>query len=233
MNVLDYVKAFNEFLWNSFLMYALLGVGIFYTVYLGFPQIRHLNLAFKYAFGPIFKKRKPGETKVNSFQALATAVAAQVGTGNIGGVATAIASGGMGAIFWMWVSALLGMSTIFSEAVLAQKYKKEYHGETVGGSAYYLYYGLGSKWLAVCFSVAIVLALGFVGNMVQANSISIALNNAFHIPSYIIGIVLAAVVGVVIIGGQRRITAIAELLVPFMAVVYILGSLVIIYMFAD
>ena len=231
MNVLDYVKAFNEFLWNSFLMYALLGVGIFYTVYLGFPQIRHLNLAFKYAFGPIFKKRKPGETKVNSFQALATAVAAQVGTGNIGGVATAIASGGMGAIFWMWVSALLGMSTIFSEAVLAQKYKKEYHGETVGGSAYYLYYGLGSKWLAVCFSVAI--ALGFVGNMVQANSISIALNNAFHIPSYIIGIVLAAVVGVVIIGGQRRITAIAELLVPFMAVVYILGSLVIIYMFAD
>ena len=130
MNVLDYVKAFNEFLWNSFLMYALLGVGIFYTVYLGFPQIRHLNLAFKYAFGPIFKKRKPGETKVNSFQALATAVAAQVGTGNIGGVATAIASGGMGAIFWMWVSALLGMSTIFSEAVLAQKYKKEYHGET-------------------------------------------------------------------------------------------------------
>ena len=229
MNVLDYVKAFNEFLWNSFLMYALLGVGIFYTVYLGFPQIRHLNLAFKYAFGPIFKKRKPGETKVNSFQALATAVAAQVGTGNIGGVATAIASGGMGAIFWMWVSALLGMSTIFSEAVLAQKYKKEYHGETVGGSAYYLYYGLGSKWLAVCFSVAIVLALGFVGNMVQANSISIALNNAFHI----IGIVLAAIVGVVIIGGQRRITAIAELLVPFMAVVYILGSLVIIYMFAD
>ena len=182
MNVLDYVKAFNEFLWNSFLMYALLGVGIFYTVYLGFPQIRHLNLAFKYAFGPIFKKRKPGETKVNSFQALATAVAAQVGTGNIGGVATAIASGGMGAIFWMWISALLGMSTIFSEAVLAQKYKKEYHGETVGGSAYYLYYGLGSKWLAVCFSVAIVLALGFVGNMVQANSISIALNNAFHIP---------------------------------------------------
>ena len=148
-------------------------------------------------------------------------------------MATAIASGGMGAIFWMWVSALLGMSTIFSEAVLAQKYKKEYHGETVGGSAYYLYYGLGSKWLAVCFSVAIVLALGFVGNMVQANSISIALNNAFHIPSYIIGIVLAAVVGVVIIGGQRRITAIAELLVPFMAVVYILGSLVIIYMFAD
>ena len=110
MSPLDYVKAFNEFLWNSFLMYALLGVGIFYTVYLGFPQLRHLNLAFKYAFGPIFKKRKPGETKVNSFQALATAVAAQVGTGNIGGVATAIATGGLGAIFWMWMSALLGMA---------------------------------------------------------------------------------------------------------------------------
>ena len=99
MSPLDYVKTFNEFLWNSFLMYALLGVGIFYTVYLGFPQIRHLNLAFKYAFGPVFKKRKPGEKKVNSFQALATAVAAQVGTGNIGGVATAVATGGLGAIF--------------------------------------------------------------------------------------------------------------------------------------
>lgn len=233
MTALDTVKAFNELLWNHFLMYALLGVGIFYTVYLGFPQIRHLNLAFKYAFGPVFKKKKPGENKVSSFQALATAVAAQVGTGNIGGVATAIATGGMGAIFWMWLSALLGMSTIFSEAVLAQKYKKEYHGETVGGSAYYLYYGLGSKWLAVFFSIAIVFALGCVGNMVQANSISIALTNAFHISPYIVGFVLAAVVAVVIIGGQRRITSLAELLVPFMAVVYIIGSLVIVFMFAD
>lgn len=233
MTALDIVKAFNELLWNHFLMYALLGVGIFYTVYLGFPQIRHLNLAFKYAFGPVFKKKNPGENKVSSFQALATAVAAQVGTGNIGGVATAIATGGMGAIFWMWLSALLGMSTIFSEAVLAQKYKKEYHGETVGGSAYYLYYGLGSKWLAVFFSIAIVFALGCVGNMVQANSISIALTNAFHISPYIVGFVLAAVVAVVIIGGQRRITSLAELLVPFMAVVYIIGSLVIIFMFAD
>ena len=233
MTALDIVKAFNELLWNHFLMYALLGVGIFYTVYLGFPQIRHLNLAFKYAFGPVFKKKNPGENKVSSFQALATAVAAQVGTGNIGGVATAIATGGMGAIFWMWLSALLGMSTIFSEAVLAQKYKKEYHGETVGGSAYYLYYGLGSKWLAVFFSIAIVFALGCVGNMVQANSISIALTNAFHISPYIVGFVLAAVVAVVIIGGQRRIISLAELLVPFMAVVYIIGSLVIIFMFAD
>lgn len=232
MTALDIVKAFNELLWNHFLMYALLGVGIFYTVYLGFPQIRHLNLAFKYAFGPVFKKKNPGENKVSSFQALATAVAAQVGTGNIGGVATAIATGGMGAIFWMWLSALLGMSTIFSEAVLAQKYKKEYHGETVGGSAYYLYYGLGSKWLAVFFSIAIVFALGCVGNMVQANSISIALTNTFHISPYIVGFVLAAVVAVVIIGGQRRITSLAELLVPFMAVVYIIGSLVIIFMFA-
>ena len=233
MTALDIVKAFNELLWNHFLMYALLGVGIFYTVYLGFPQIRHLNLAFKYAFGPVFKKKNPGENKVSSFQALATAVAAQVGTGNIGGVATAIATGGMGTIFWMWLSALLGMSTIFSEAVLAQKYKKEYHGETVGGSAYYLYYGLGSKWLAVFFSIAIVFALGCVGNMVQANSISIALTNAFHISPYIVGFVLAAVVAVVIIGGQRRIISLAELLVPFMAVVYIIGSLVIIFMFAD
>jgi len=228
MNVLDVLNQIDSFVWGPPLLILLVGTGILLTYRLRLLQIFQL----KKALSLIFSAENKGSGDIDSFKALCTALAATVGTGNIVGVATAIKAGGPGAIFWMWVSALLGMSTIFSEAVLAQKYKKEYHGETVGGSAYYLYYGLGSKWLAVCFSVAIVLALGFVGNMVQANSISIALNNAFHIPSYIIGIVLAAVVGVVIIGGQRRITAIAELLVPFMAIVYILGSLVIIYMFA-
>lgn len=132
MNAIDYVKRFNELLWNEFLMYILLAVGIFYTIYLGFPQIRHFGLMFKYAFGPIFRRRKKHvknhvkheKNHINSFQALATAVAAQVGTGNIGGVATAIATGGVGAIFWMWISSLLGMGTIFSEATLARSIER-------------------------------------------------------------------------------------------------------------
>lgn len=234
MDLISFVRAFNDVLWNNFLMYALLCVGIFYTVYLGFPQVRHLALAFKYAFGGVFKKREKGDAaNVNSFQALATAVAAQVGTGNIGGVATAIAMGGMGAIFWMWVSALLGMGTIFSEAVLAQKYKEVRHGEVVGGPAFYIHHGLKSKVLACFFSVALICALSFVGNMVQANSISLAITSAFNVSPYVVGALIAALVALVIVGGQRRITSIAELVVPFMALVYILGSIVILFMFSD
>ena len=216
MNALDYVKQFNGFLWNDFLMYVLLAVGIFYTIYLGFPQIRHFGLMFKYAFGPAFKRRKKRDKhakqdeahKVNSFQALATAVAAQVGTGNIGGVATAIATGGVGAIFWMWVSSLLGMGTIFSEATLAQKYREVKDGGVSGGPAYYISKGLKCHPLAVFFALAIILALGCVGNMVQANSISIAIVNSLgtgpdtmaYLP-YLIGVALALLVGVVIMGG--------------------------------
>lgn len=234
MDLISFVRAFNDVLWNNFLMYALLCVGIFYTVYLGFPQVRHLALAFKYAFGGVFKKREKGDAaNVNSFQALATAVAAQVGTGNIGGVATAIAMGGMGAIFWMWVSALLGMGTIFSEAVLAQKYKEVRHGEVVGGPAFYIHHGLKSKVLACFFSVALIFALSFVGNMVQANSISLGITSAFNVSPYVVGALIAALVALVIVGGQRRITSIAELVVPFMALVYILGSIVILFMFSD
>lgn len=188
------VKAINSVLWSKFLMYALLALGIFYTIYLGFPQITKLGLAFKYAFGGLFKKKDKskekddGEVEVNSFQALATAIAAQVGTGNIGGVATAVASGGPGAIFWMWVSGILGMSTIFAEAVLAQLYKEERDGEPVGGPSYYISKGLNSKVLASIFSVAIILALGFVGNMVQSNSISLAMSNALNVNALYIGI---------------------------------------------
>lgn len=215
-------------------MYILLVVGIFYTIYLGFPQIRHFGLMFKYAFGPAFKRRKKEAHEkhhVNSFQALATAVAAQVGTGNIGGVATAIATGGVGAIFWMWISSLLGMGTIFSEATLAQKYREVKAGGVSGGPAYYISKGLHCHPLAVFFALAIILALGCVGNMVQANSISIAITTASGISPYLIGGVLAVLIGVVIMGGQRRITAIAELVVPFMALIYIVGSIVVLCMF--
>lgn len=231
------VKAINSVLWSKFLMYALLALGIFYTIYLGFPQITKLGLAFKYAFGGLFKKKDKskekddGEVEVNSFQALATAIAAQVGTGNIGGVATAVASGGPGAIFWMWVSGILGMSTIFAEAVLAQLYKEERDGEPVGGPSYYISKGLNSKVLASIFSVAIILALGFVGNMVQSNSISLAMSNALNVNALYIGIGLAVLVGFVVMGGVKRITSMAELVVPFMALIYIIGSCAILYIY--
>ena len=125
------------------------------------------------------KKGEEGKSKVNSFQALATAVAAQVGTGNVAGIATAISMGGVGSIFWMWISAVLGMSTIFSEAVLSQKYREIRDGQVVGGPAYYISRGLKSRVLAIIFSVMVIVALGFIGCMVQANSITVALTTAF------------------------------------------------------
>ena len=160
----------------------------------------------------IFKKPDKGTAdsdQVNSFQALATAVAAQVGTGNIAGVATAIAMGGTGAVFWMWISALLGMGTIFSEAVLAQEYREVRDGQVVGGPAYYIRRGLKSKKLAAFFSIAVIIALGFIGCMVQANSISIGLTSAFGMKDWISGLLIAALVAIVIVGGQKRVTTIA------------------------
>ena len=235
MDVLGFVKEFNGILWNSFLMYALLGVGIFYTIYLGFPQIRHFNLAMKYAFGPAMQRKKgeEGKSKVNSFQALATAVAAQVGTGNVAGIATAISMGGVGSIFWMWISAILGMGTIFSEAVLAQKYREVRPGGAIGGPAFYIREGLGLKWLALFFSIAFITYVGFTGSMVQANSITVALTTAFDIEPWVVGVGIALIVGIVIVGGQKRITTVAELVVPFMAIAYILGSLVIMCIYFD
>ena len=235
MDVLGFVKEFNGILWNSFLMYALLGVGIFYTIYLGFPQIRHFNLAMKYAFGPAMQRKKgeEGKSKVNSFQALATAVAAQVGTGNVAGIATAISMGGVGSIFWMWISAILGMGTIFSEAVLAQKYREVRPGGAIGGPAFYIREGLGLKWLALFFSIAFITYVGFTGSMVQANSISIGLANAFGMKGWVSGILIAVLVAVVIVGGQKRVTTIAELVVPFMALAYIVGAIIILFMYSD
>ncbi len=166
---------------------------------------------------------------MTSFQALATAVAAQVGTGNLAGVATAIASGGPGAIFWMWVSAILGMATNFGEAVLAQKYADRSGDEVTGGPAYYLSRGVKSKFLAVFFAVTIIIALGFVGNMVQSNSISTAVNAAFNIPKPIVGVTIAIFAALILVGGMKRIGSFAELVVPFMAILYIAGSVIIIF----
>ncbi len=224
-----FVDAVNGFLWDKFLIYALLGTGIYYTFRLRIPQISKVGAGFKQAFGGIFKKDKKADADgMTSFQALATAVAAQVGTGNLAGVATAIAAGGPGAIFWMWVSAILGMATNFGEAVLAQKYADRSGDEVTGGPAYYLANGVKSKFLAGFFAVTIIIALGFVGNMVQSNSIATAVNAAFGVNKIIVGVITAIFAALILIGGMSRIASFAELVVPFMALLYIIGSFVIV-----
>lgn len=156
-----------------------------------------------------------------------------MGTGNLARVATAIASGGPGAIFWMWISAFFGMSTIFGEAVLAQKFRTRREGVVVGGPAYYISEGLGQHWLAVFFAIAIILALGFMGNMVQSNSIAVAVNTAFGIPKLAAGFLVAILVAAIIIGGVKRIGQVTQYLVPIMAFFYLLGGIVIIFLNLD
>ena len=226
--MLEIVKAINGILWGIVLVVVLVGCGIIFTFYLRGIQIRKFGKAFKQVFGGFtLKGEKAGAEGMSSFQSLATAIAAQVGTGNLAGAATAIVSGGPGAIFWMWLSAFFGMATIFSEAVLAQLFKKEKDGEVTGGPAYYLKYGLKSDFLAKFFAVTIILALGFIGNMVQANSIGSAFSSAFNINPLIVGILLAIVSGFVFIGGISRIASLTEKLVPIMAGFYVIGGVII------
>lgn len=231
--LLKIINTSSDFVWNVVLIWVLIGTGLYFTIRLGIPQFTRLNVSFKHAFGGIFKKtdKKSGKEGISSFQALATAVAAQIGTGNIGGVATAIVSGGPGAVFWMWVSGILGMSTIFAEAVLAQKFKqKDTDGTTYGGPSYYLSQGLPNKavgrTLAVIFSILIIIALGFCGNMVQSNSIGLAMKT-FHVPPIVTGVVIAIIAALIFIGGIKRIAKFAEMVVPFMAVLYLIASVAI------
>lgn len=229
--LLKIVVAINGILWGKILIVILVGCGIFFTISLKGIQLRKFSKAFKQAFkGFSLKGEKAGKDGMSSFQSLATAIAAQVGTGNLAGAATAIVSGGPGAIFWMWISAFFGMATIFAEAVLAQLFKKEVNGHVTGGPAYYLRYGLNSKFLSSFFAVTIVLALGFIGNMVQANSIGTAFESAFHISPLIVGIVLAIISGFIFVGGVARIASFTEKIVPIMAGFYILGGIIILVM---
>jgi len=188
----------------------------------------------KALFGNFSLHGKNGENGLSSFQALTTAIAAQVGTGNIAGAATAIASGGAGAIFWMWVSAFFGMATIYAEAVMAQHTRVNKNGTVVGGPVYYIRYifkGKFGKFLSTFFSIAIILALGFMGNMVQSNSIGVSFANAFHVEPLVIGICVAVVAGVIFLGGIKRIARVTEKIVPLMALLYIVGCIVILCMF--
>ena len=228
------VDAVNGVLWGWLLLFLLCGTGIFYTFRLRFIQLRKLPHAFRRLFSNISLHGESADhTGMSSFQALATAVAAQVGTGNIAGAATAIAAGGPGAIFWMWLSAFFGMATNYSEAVLAQRYKTtNERGETVGGPAYYIraaFTGTFGKLLAAFFSVAIILALGFMGNMVQSNSIGAAFSTAFGLSPVLVGIVVAVISAAIFLGGAKRIAWVMEKLVPLMALLYVGGCLVIIF----
>ncbi len=226
--VVDWV---NTVLWDYLLLFLLCGTGIFFTFRLKFIQVRKFGEGFKRLFGNLnLNGKKADKEGMSSFQAVTTAIAAQVGTGNIAGAATAIASGGPGAIFWMWVSAFFGMATIYSEAVLAQKYKTTVDGQVTGGPIYYIkaaFRGKFGKFLAGFFSVAIILALGFMGNMVQSNSIGDAMKNAFGLDPLIVGIVVALLAGFIFIGGVGRIAWVTEKMVPIMAALYITGCIVV------
>ena len=246
----DILLKTNDFLTGYVLLIALLGGGIWFSIQTGFVQIREFGHGWKRVFGGLFKKDKSKASDkggISSFQALTTAIAAQVGTGNLAGAATAIATGGPGAIFWMWVSAFLGMATIFCEATLAQVYRTVgADGKITGGPVYYIraaFKGTFGKVLAGFFAIMITLALGFFGNAVQANSITDAFHTAFFSgmtggfqfmgqmvtwDKLIIGIIVAVIAWCVFAGGISRIGKVTEKIVPFMACLYLLGGLIIV-----
>ncbi|MBQ9624479.1 MAG: alanine:cation symporter family protein, partial [Clostridia bacterium] len=232
----SFVASTNSLLWDALLLFLLCGTGIYFTLRLKFVQVTKFGAGMKKVFGGLNLFGKEADKDgMSSFQALATAVAAQIGTGNLAGAATAIVSGGPGAIFWMWLSAFFGMATIFAEATVAQKYKtKTAEGEITGGPAYYIKAAFNDngfgKFLAVLFSLLIIFALGFMGNMVQSNSIGNAFQTAFGIPAWIVGLLLAVVAGFIFIGGIKRIASFTEKVVPFMAVIYIVGAVAVLCM---
>lgn len=236
--MLELVQSANRVLWGPVLLLLLCGTGIWYTIRLKFIQVRKFGEACRLVFGHMkFKggERKRGE--MTPFQSLTTAIAAQVGTGNLTGAATALISGGPGAIFWMWLSAFFGMATIYAEATLAQTYKTTLpDGEVTGGPVYYIrqaFQGTFGKVLAGAFAVFITLALGFMGNMVQSNSIGSAFAEVFSsrgvdFPPVIIGVLLAVFAAFIFIGGTKRLAVVVEKVVPFMAGLYVLGGLLLI-----
>lgn len=235
--LLNWVNETNDLLWNTVLLLMLCGTGIFYTIKLRFIQVRKFGEACRTVFGHFSLKGKQGEKgEMTPFQSIATAIAAQVGTGNLAGAATALIGGGPGAIFWMWVSAFFGMATIYAEATLAQEYKTVDEGEVTGGPIYYIqaaFKGKAGKILAAVFALFLILALGFMGNMVQSNSIGTAWGEVFasrgiDVPQIAIGVIVAAAAGFVFLGGTKRLAAVVEKIVPLMAGIYIVGSLLLI-----
>ena len=229
--LLPIVNTINGYLSDYILVFLLMGAGLYFSFKTKFVQVRCFGEGMKRVFGNLTLSGKKHESGMSSFQALATAIAAQVGTGNIVGASGAILTGGPGAIFWMWIIAFFGMATIYAEAVLAQKTRvKNEDGQYLGGPVYYIrtaFQGSLGKFLAAFFAIAIILALGFTGCMVQSNSIGDAFHNAFGLNRLAVGVVVAAIAAFIFLGGVQRIAAVTEKVVPIMAAFYILGCIVI------
>ncbi len=240
--IADVNSAINDFVWGLPMMVLILGAGIYLSIRCGFPQFAHFGHIMKNTLGKAFEKTDKKEGAVSPFKAMCTALAASIGTGNIAGVGSAIAIGGPGAVFWMWISALLGMCTKFSEVTLAVKFReRDEKGDLVGGPMYYIKNGLGSswKWLGGVFAVFGALAAFGIGNMTQINTIAGTVNKAISeftvtsesqqtIIAWVVSIICAVVVAIVLLGGIQRLADVCALLVPVMAVIYIAAALIVI-----
>jgi AGCS family alanine or glycine:cation symporter len=226
----NFLSTFASLMWGPWLLILLLGAGFWLTFRLDGIQFRSLFYALRLAFS----KERSGEGDISHFGALMTAMAATVGMGNIAGVSTAVALGGPGAIFWMWITGLVGMATKYSESFLAVKYRQvNEHGEISGGPMYYLEHGLGQKWLGVCFAVFGSLAAFGIGNMIQANTAAIAVVESLGISKFSVGAVLSVLTGMVIVGGIKRISDVASYFVPFMVAIYFVGAFIVILSHLD
>jgi AGCS family alanine or glycine:cation symporter len=223
--VIDFV---NGIIWSKALVFLCLGAGVYFSILLRFPQVRLI----KDMVGQLFDG-KSSASGISSLQSFSMALGGRVGTGNIAGVASAIGFGGPGAIFWMWVIAFLGSGSAYIEAALAQVYKEEMDGEYRGGPQYYIEKGLGQRWYAIIFSLSAIVAMGFFLPGIQANSIASAMNNAFAIPTSVSGAVIAILLGLIIFGGVKRIGKVAEIVVPFMAIAYMIVALFVIVLNID
>jgi len=216
--VKEFIDAGNQFMWGSLLIWLLLGAGLLFTLMSGFIQLRH----FAHTFGVMKRSFRREHGGISSFEAYCTSLGARVGTGNLAGVAVALELGGPGAVFWMWVTAMLGMATSFFESTLAQLFKvPNGDGSYRGGPAFYMQYGLGRRWMGVLFSVFLIIAYPIAFNGVQSNSMAVAVEQVTGIDPGWTGLLTAVVVGLVIFGGIRRIARVAEIVVPFMAVAYL------------
>ncbi|MGX7204441.1 alanine/glycine:cation symporter family protein [Enterococcus pingfangensis] len=229
---MEIINALRDFLWDYIIIALLCFAGVFFSIQTRFVQFRKLKESFKLTFGNItLRGNKAGDEGMTSFQSLMTSIAAQIGTGNLAGVATAMVMGGPGAVFWMWLSALMGMAIIYAEATLSQIYRTRKGNEIVGGPVYYIktaFDGVVGKYVAAIFSVLLILALGFMGNMVQANSVGQAMEAAFNIPPLVTGVVLGLASLYVFIGGTERVAAVTEKIVPLMAVFFALVSIIVV-----
>ncbi|GLO65335.1 transporter [Oceanobacillus sp. E9] len=231
--MIEFLEEVSSFVWGPPTLILIVGAGLYLTFRLGFLQIRALPYALRLAFSPQ-KQDKKSKGDISHYQALTTAMAATIGTGNIVGVATAVVAGGPGAVFWMWITAIFGMATKYSEAILAVKYRvTDDNGKMAGGPMYYLERGLNLKWLGIIFAIFGSIAAFGIGNMVQSNSVSDALQTSFSIPTWVTGLVLTVLTALVVLGGIKTIGKVTSFFVPIMAVIYVFGGLTIMVMNFD